>query len=184
MLNGDRIKLTVDLFPLPEELVPYGYNFRKIAFFSNIGATGRAKSTPVILAQETRAVTLHEIRKHIYSYLIENLGYKRGHFAAALFLGETGGIDKTTLNNMRYAGISHILCVSGLHLSLVASIIFLSSRVLLNLSDNISYRLDIKKISALISIVVSFLYLLLTGMQIAASRAFIMVLFVMSTITR
>ena len=49
-------------------------------------------------------------------------------FAAALFLGEIGGIDQTTLKNMRFAGISHILCVSGLHLSLVSAIFFITSR--------------------------------------------------------
>jgi ComEC/Rec2-related protein len=75
---------------------------------------------------------------------------------------------------MRYAGISHILCVSGLHLSLVAAIFFMTSRVLLNLSSTLALRCDIKKLAGYISLLASFFYLLLTGMQIAATRAFIM----------
>ncbi|MDX1917072.1 MAG: ComEC/Rec2 family competence protein [Rickettsiaceae bacterium] len=182
LLHGDVIALKVDLLCLPEEIVPGGYNFRKIAFFSNIGAIAKAKSYPKVITKQVSFYSIQTIRKKIFNYLLENLGYKNGNFAAALFLGEAGGIDKTILNNMRYAGISHILCVSGLHLSLVASLVFFSSRIFLNCFDYINFNFDIKKISAFISIFVSFLYLILTGVQIAASRAFIMVFFVMMTI--
>nr|WP_269479119.1 ComEC/Rec2 family competence protein [Rickettsia montanensis] len=37
---------------------------------------------------------------------------------------------------MRQSGISHVLCVSGLHLSLVLMIIFLTTRFLLNLPNS------------------------------------------------
>ncbi|MDX1924226.1 MAG: ComEC/Rec2 family competence protein [Rickettsiaceae bacterium] len=182
-LDGDRIRVMCDLFPLPHQIVPDGYNFRKTALFSGIGALGRATSeAKVISFRELSIFDLHMTRKNIYNSLIQNLGPKNGNFASALFLGETGGIDQTTLNNMRYAGVSHILCVSGLHLSLVASLFFLFSRILLNCSDIIANYVDIKKLSAFISIVASLMYLILTGMQIAASRAFIMVFCVMFSI--
>jgi len=51
---------------------------------------------------------------------------------------------------------------------------FNSSRFLLNLIEPISYRYNIKKLAAYCSLIGSLGYLLLTGMQIAATRAFIM----------
>lgn len=75
---------------------------------------------------------------------------------------------------MRQSGISHILCVSGLHLSLVAMLFFISARFLLNLSNYIAYNYNIKSIAAICSLIGSYGYLELSGMQIAATRAFIM----------
>ncbi len=176
LLAGDRISFLGDLSPLPPPLVPGGYDFQKIAFFNKIGALGKSISEPKIIGISGNKFMhiIHNIRKVIYSKLIKNLGYKNGNFAAALFLGEIGGIDQKTLKNMRFAGISHILCVSGLHLSLMAAIFFITSRFLLNFSNLIAYRYDIKKIAGYISLIASFFYLLLTGMQVAATRAFIM----------
>ncbi len=183
LLHGDRIKTICDLYPPPEQLLPNSYNFKKIAFFSGIGAIGKVKSSVQIIEHNKNyRHYFQSVRKSLYGALINTIGSKSGSFAAALFLGETGGIERTILNNMRYAGVSHILCVSGLHLSLVTSIVFLCCRVILNCSDYISHNIDIKKLSAFISILVSFGYLILTGMQIAAFRAFIMVLFVMVSV--
>ena len=85
-------------------------------------------------------------------------------------------------DNMRNSGIAHILSVSGLHLSLVAMIFFISSRFLLNCSDYLSYKINIKVAAGIISILGSFGYLLLSGTNIAATRAFIMTFFVIFAI--
>nr|WP_241773766.1 ComEC/Rec2 family competence protein [Rickettsia asembonensis] len=83
------------------------------------------------------------------------------------------GLNRQIMQDMRQNGISHVLCVSGLHLSLVVMIIFLTTRFLLNLSNYLAYNFNIKLISAYCSLIGSFGYLELSGMQIAATRAFI-----------
>lgn len=117
---------------------------------------------------------VYKIRKIIYNRLIDNLGSLKGNFAAAILLGETKAIDRQLMKDMRQSGISHILCVSGLHLSLVAMILFISARFLLNLSNFIAFNYNIKTIAAICSLLGSYGYLELSGRQIAASRAFIM----------
>jgi competence protein ComEC len=176
ILSGDDIKLSCDLTPPPKNIVPRSYNFSQIAYFNGLGAIGKAKTEPEIIQYIDNSFLSFFVvlKKNIYEILIKKLGFKNGNIAAAMFLGETGGIDQTNLNNMRMSGIAHILCVSGLHLSTVAFIFFICSRVILNLSDRISLYYDIKKLAAYISLIFSFLYLVLTGMQIAATRAFIM----------
>lgn len=184
LITGDRILVKTDIFPPSSQIMPGGYNFKQVAYFNKISAIGRAKNEPEIISYSDKGFLslVSGVRRIIYYHLLKNLGNSNGNFAAALFLGETGGIDQTTLKNMRFSGISHILCVSGLHLSLIAGIFFLVPRILLNFSNYIASHFDIKKIAGAISILFSFVYLLLTGMQIAATRAFIMTTIVMLSI--
>ncbi len=173
---NDKIQLLSKLFIPQNAILPSGYNFGFYAYMSEIGATGYTMSKIDVISRNDQ---LHKgfvfkIRKHIYDRLIKGLGADKGNFAAAILLGETRGLDKEIMQNMRQSGISHILCVSGLHLSLVAMIFFISTRFLLNLSDYIAYNFNIKVMAALVCLVGSYSYLELSNMQIAATRAFIM----------
>lgn len=176
ILMGDTISILAALSPPSRSILPGGYDFGLYTYFSGIGATGFAlgKITNYSNNDHNASSYLHKIRKTIYYRLTDIMGKDNGNFAAALFLGEAGGLGRIIMQNMRYAGLSHVLCVSGLHLSLVAGIFFITSRVLLNLSNFIAWNFNIKIISALISLLGSGIYLMLSGTQIAATRAYIM----------
>ena len=102
------------------------------------------------------------------------IGIYYGSIATALMLNEYSNIDKQVLKNLRATGLAHILSVSGMHLSLVAAIFFFSSRLLLNLFEEVALNIHCKKIAAFIALLGSFAYLLISGMEVAAIRAFIM----------
>lgn len=177
LMVGDKISIFAYLNPSPTSLLPGGYDFALYNYFSNIGATSYGLKNPVIIERKNMvgfSAYVQNLRHKIYHRLIEVMGKNQGNFAAALLLGEGKGLDSLIMQNMRYAGISHILCVSGLHLSLVAMLFFIATRFLLNLSNFIAFNFNIKLIAAIISLIGSFLYLMLSGMQIAATRAFIM----------
>jgi competence protein ComEC len=177
LMVGDRIRIFAFLNPSPSSLIPGGYDFALYNYFSNVGATSYGLKEPEIIERKNIVgfgAYVQNLRHKIYHRLIEVLGKDRGNFAAALLLGEGKGLDSLVMQNMRYAGISHILCVSGLHLSLVAMLCFIATRFMLNLSNFIAFNFNIKLIAAIVSLIGSFLYLMLSGMQIAATRAFIM----------
>jgi competence protein ComEC len=90
-------------------------------------------------------------------------------------IGEYNGIDEKILTQMRVAGISHILSVSGMHLSLMAMICYFSSRIIINLLYRYTSKLHAKKIASIMALLGSFAYLLISGLQVAAIRSFIMV---------
>ncbi|MBP7189728.1 MAG: ComEC/Rec2 family competence protein [Rickettsiaceae bacterium] len=186
LMTGDRISVLTFLNPIPPSILPGGYDFALYNYFSSIGAAGYSLSKPEIVAKSQRSnlsQKIQTLRHKIYDRLISVMGNDAGNFSAAIMIGESKGLARKIMQNIRYAGISHILCVSGLHLSLVASLLFISSRFLLNLSNFMAFRTDIKMISAIISLIGSFLYLMLSGMQIAATRAFIMTsIFILSVI--
>lgn len=176
IIVGDEISVLAGLAPPSRTILPGGYDFGLYSYFSGVGATGFALGKVMNYSDSTSMDQpfLHKIRKFIYFRLIETMGKDNGNFAAALLLGESGGLDRDIMQNMRYSGLAHVLCVSGLHLSLVAGIFFLTSRVLMNLSNFIAWHYNIKLIAAIISLIGSGAYLMLSGTQIAATRAYIM----------
>jgi len=183
-LKNDVINLRVQLFPLNSALLPGGYDFGLYMYLNGITATGFAVSSPKVIKSQSGYFydKLQNIRGIIYKELIRILGTDQGNFVAAILIGETKAINKHMADNMRNSGIAHILSVSGLHLSLVAMIFFISSRFLLNCSNYLSYKINIKVAAGIISIIGSFGYLLLSGANIAATRAFIMTFFVILAI--
>jgi competence protein ComEC len=176
----DEIRVTAKLFNLSGPVLPGTYDFGLYLYLTGINASGYALAAPTIITSKDRSY-IQNLRQKIYNRLLQCGGRVTGNFIAAILLGESKAIDRDLLQNMRLAGISHILCVSGLHLSLVAMLAFGVSRFLLNISNFIAFNFNIKIIASLISVFVSLLYLLLSGAQIAASRAFIMtVVFIIS----
>lgn len=82
----------------------------------------------------------------------------------AIMFGDDSAIEQNDLNAIRKSGIAHMLAVSGLHLSIIASFIFfLLSRFRVN-----------KKISSLVCIVCVFLFMAVTGFSQSVTRAGIM----------
>ena len=187
VMVGDVIIINAQKLETPfYKIFPHGYDAERQAKYDRIGAVGFTFSEPQkIKTQKSFNFFdyVHKVRKFIYHKFLDSMGKETGNFASAIVLGEQKGISRNLLQNMRYAGISHILCVSGLHLSLVAMISFVTIRFLLNLSDVIAFNLNIKKVSSIIALVCSFLYWCISGMQIAATRAFIMTSVVMISMT-
>jgi competence protein ComEC len=173
---GDIIKFDALIYPLSYKVVPKGFDFFFYNYYSGIGALGKNLSRNIIIEKGPNNLftAIQNLRKKIYNKLLYNLDKTKGNFASAILLGDGKAINSDVLFDLRYTGISHILCVSGLHLSLVMMIIFFTSRFLLNIFDYASYNFDIKKIAAFIALFGSFFYLLLSGVQIAATRAFFM----------
>ena len=178
LMIGDVISTVARLSPIKNEnILPYGYNFGQQNYFSGIGANGYNINPITVLSNREPIeflLKIQLIRRSLYNQICTLVPPVIANFIAALMLGESKGIDRQVLQNMRYAGVSHVLCVSGLHLSLVAGICFLFSRYVLNIFNCIVYNFDVKRISAVISLVGSFIYWLLSGQQVAATRAFIM----------
>ena len=174
--HGDKIKFKAKLFPLQSSVLPGTYDFGFYMYMSGIEASGYALTPPIIQNTDAKFFSnvIQNIRKKIYYRLLNVLGPREGNFAAAIIIGETKAIPKDLLENMRNSGVAHILSVSGLHLSLITMICFVFSRLLLNCSNYLAYNFNIKLVAAFISIVGSFIYLQISGGNIAATRAFIM----------
>lgn len=176
--TGDSISLLAVLSPPPIPVYPGAYDFSRIAYFQQIGATGYSIS-PITRLPATPHSTLmnaiNAIRYSMVNDVLTILGKKTGGVAAALIAGEQGAVDKHIYQEVRNAGLAHLLSISGLHLALVVGVFFVVGRTLLSCSQTLTLHFDIKKWAAFFALIGSFFYLAIAGFPIPAQRSFIMV---------
>ncbi|RDD34993.1 ComEC family competence protein [Wolbachia endosymbiont of Cylisticus convexus] len=182
---GDQVKLSAKLFPLKIAPSEYAYDFARIAYYQKISATGFAISK-IVLHKKAEARKFQEyiesFRQYIYENLQQNTKKPHADIISALLIGKKDGIDQKTMNAIRDSGIAHLFAISGLHLSFVAGLFFIVFRNLFAISETLTLKYNTKKISAFFTILPTTFYLLITGMQISAQRAYIMVILVLVAI--
>ncbi len=174
---GDKINLIANLYPTKENFLPRGYDFARHAFFNKIAAHGYAVSKVLVTGTDKLSIqnNIDHLRHYIFMQIKSNMPDNTANVAAALMIGERQSIDHKTVENMRKSGLSHVLAVSGLHLSLLSIICFFVIRYLLSCSSFLCQHYNTKKIAAYFALIATFLYLLISGAHISAIRAFIMV---------
>ncbi|PKQ08979.1 MAG: hypothetical protein CVT73_04940 [Alphaproteobacteria bacterium HGW-Alphaproteobacteria-12] len=174
---GAIVSLRVRLMPPPEPVEPGGFDFARKAWFEGLGAVGFAYTLPdEIEPPRGGAVTaLAALRMAIgerIRYVVEGTS---GAVAAALVNGERASIPDSVSQDLRAAGIFHVLSISGLHMVLFAGSLFWCVRAVLALSPDLALRYPIKKWAAVIALLGAIFYLLISGAAIATQRAWIMI---------
>ena len=172
---GARIAVLARLKPVPPPALPGGYDPARRAFFQGIGASGfglgRARllepaETPGI--ERLRHGIAGRIRKAIADPAAAGI-------AIALTTGLRGDLPKAAHEAIRDAGLAHLLAISGLHLGLVAGLVFAAVRAALALWPGVALRYPVKKWAAAAAIAFAFFYMLLAGATVPTQRAFVMV---------
>ena len=87
-----------------------------------------------------------------------------------------------TYETIKASGIAHLLAISGMHIALVAGLIFFVSNILFSRIYHPDIKINSKKISAIITLFFSLFYLLLANAPISAQRAFAMTMLVLTGI--
>lgn len=178
---GDRISVLARLSPPPAPAMPGAYDFQRRAWFSGIGgvgfALGHVRPDDHFIGRGgvgTAAIKLAKLRQSMADRIRGVLPTESGAIAAALIVGDRSAIPEQTVQALRDSGLAHLLAISGLHLGLVASILFFGVRLVLAMLEPVALRLPIKKIAALVALAGAFIYLLLAGATVPTQRAFIM----------
>lgn len=185
-VEGQCIELIANLMPLPKTSIVGGFQFDRKSFFEGISINGYALSfasqvdcldNPNIADKFDNIIAL--IRNKIITNINRVLSPDEASITAAIVAGERGKISKTLINNYRDSGLAHFLSISGLHMSMIAGLMFFLVRLIVTFITPISTRYDSKKISAVFAILISIFYLLISGAQVPTQRAFIMTFIVL-----
>lgn len=107
---------------------------------------------------------LNDIHKSIENKLSSVLDRENCGLLMALMLGDKSDMDKTIQNSFTTAGVSHIVVVSGLHLSIIIGFVF----------SVLSLFIKEKKITAGITIAIILMYLVITGFTYSVIRCAVM----------
>ena len=186
---GERISVRVMLRPPALPVVPGGFQFQRALYFGGIGATGfavgRWQSEPnaAPLSWRARAHAWTEtLRRKIGDRIAQAIPNEHGAVAAALIDGEQSAIPDDLQEAYRVAGIAHLLSISGVHMSLLAAIVFLVVRRGTALWPWLALRADTKKIAAWIALGATAFYLVISGVSVPAVRSFIMIAIVFAAV--
>jgi len=176
---GDRISVLARLSPPSAPAMPGAYDFQRRAWFAQIGGVGFAlghvkPAEDTANGVGTATIKLAMLRQAMADRIRSVLPGESGAIAAALIVGDRSAIPEDTVQALRDSGLAHLLAISGLHLGLVATILFFGVRLILAVYEPIALRLPIKKIAAIAALAGAFIYLLLAGATVPTQRAFIM----------
>lgn len=187
LVPGDRIGLRAVLRPPPAPSAPGAYDFARQAYFARLGAVGyavgharkeaQAPEPAGVLAglAEDWRLGWASLRQAVAQRVLAVLPGETGAMAAALMTGERAAIPEPVIEAMRQSGLAHLLAISGLHLGLVAGLLFFAARAGLALIPPLALNHPIKKWAALVAVSGAFAYLMLVGATLPTQRAFVMI---------
>ena len=186
---GDHITATARLLPPPGPARAGGYDFGRDAFFRGIGAVGSISGNMVLSPPPQMRpwrlaldVEIDKARNALTQRIATVGGGQGGAVAAALVTGKRGLITEATNNDLRAAGIYHIVSISGLHMVLAAGTIFWLVRAMLALSRTLALGWPVKKIAAIAAMLGATAYCIFSGGDVATERSLIMTLVMLGAI--
>lgn len=152
------------------------YNFERANFYKGLNATGYSVGPLFQIDcpgdENWLSGKIETIRAHIKKVIDANTLPEQGSIIKALTIGDRGSIDKEQAYRYRMAGLAHFLAISGMHMGIIALLVFLLIRVIFCLVGEGRY--DLRKPAAVISILFTFAYFLISGQSVSCIRAFIM----------
>lgn len=175
---GQRIMTTAFLSPPQGPVEPGGFDFRRHAWFQQLGAVGYSRVPIMTIAAPEQGIAglrITTLRMAISNRVREILPGEVGAFAAAVTTGDRSGMRQDTLVTLRASNLAHLLAISGLHMGLLTGFVFLTVRLGLSAIAPLALRLPVRKIAAVCALISAVIYLMLSGGNVATERAFVMV---------
>lgn len=179
---ASRINVWGPIWPSSGPAIPNGFDFRRQAFFKginanavNLGEFRYSATTPSDFSYiEKIHLYFEQTKRALADQTYTRLEGSKGAMTAALLTGIQTGISPEVMEDMRRSGLSHLLSVSGLHVSMVALLVFLPLRFLFSLWPWLALRLSTKKLAAIGTLVSTLLYTLLIGPEAPTVRSALM----------
>jgi competence protein ComEC len=154
-----------------------GFDFEKWLFSQRVTATAYIRESPENrrLPDLDRTALIDRLRARLAAHLATLLPTSSGRgLVNALATGDRRYISPQQWSVLQVTGTSHLMAISGLHVGLVAALVFLFARRFWSLFPALAERLPAYKFAALCALAVSCLYSLLAGFSIPTRRALLM----------
>lgn len=173
---GDRISVLASLSPPSAPVAPGAFDFQRFAYFKQIGAFGFSYKDPVLIkaADSSASLWLENLRQKVGARIIKAMPPREAGIANALMTGERAAISEEDNQEMRDSGIFHIISISGLHISMIAGVVFFTVRLIMACFPTFAVYHPIKKYAAIIALIVTVLYTFMVGGTVPTVRSVIM----------
>lgn len=180
MRAGERWQLTVRLKRPHGSSNPYGFDFERWAFENQVRAVGYVYNKGINLRADALAAgwdyRLASWRSAILEKFQSTLGdAPYAGVLIALAIGEQSAIPPAQWQVFTRTGVNHLMSISGLHITMLASLAFALTYGLWRQSTQLTLRIPARKAAALMALSVALGYALLAGFGIPAQRTVYMV---------
>ncbi len=172
-----QVVLTTARLAAPESAAePGGFDFRRMAYFNQLGAVGYTAS-PVVLWQPPAggAEVINRLRNRLSLAIQTAVPGDLGAFASGVMTGDRANISAAVITDLRVSSLAHLLAISGMNMAFITTFVFGIVRYGVALIPPLALRVNSKKIAAVAAFGIALFYLLLSGANVATTRAFLMV---------
>ncbi|MDR0744764.1 MAG: ComEC family competence protein, partial [Holosporales bacterium] len=173
---NDRVKVLGRLLKFKIPAIPGSFDQKQFNSIIKIDTTGVVFYIKAVKHKEIPNLydIFSKLRRYLTKTIMITLSSPASGIASALLTGDKSAITPDIRDKFINSGTAHILAISGLHMSIIASIIFFVLSKILSYLNLILPNINAKKLSAGLSIIITFVYLALSGFSPSAIRAFIM----------
>lgn len=174
--TGTCVELTAKISQAMPPNPLSNYNFQRANFYQGISATGYTVA-PVFEIDCPKTVTafsevIAKAQQYIKNVTDKHTSPETASIIKALTIGDRSGITDKQAENYRTSGLAHFLAISGMHMGIIALLVFFLIRASLFAIGQGRY--DLRKPAAVIALVCTFGYFLISGQSVSCLRAFVM----------
>ena len=179
MSAGERWQLTVRLKQPHGTSNPYNFDFEAWALERDIRATGYvyAKGDNQLLSEQTSspAYYVQHLREIVRNHFQKTLGEAPyTGVLAALAIGDQSAVSQADWQIFTRTGVNHLMSISGLHITMLAGLVFSLVYWLWRRSVRLTLRFPARKAAALAGICAALFYTLVSGYEVPAQRTLYM----------
>ena len=178
---GEWINVWGPLWPPGERVAPRAYDFRRNSYFKQLGGTAVAYAGPRVRQGQDPPffwdgfyLIFERARQKLLATSYQHLSGPEADMTGTLLSGSQSSIDPDVMKAMRASGLSHLLSISGIHVSMFALLVYIPLRYILALFPFVALRFSTKKIAAVLAILSTSLYVLLVGPETPTVRSALM----------
>lgn len=162
---------------------PGGFDYERWLFQQGIRITGYVRSdTENHRTGITEPGMVDRFRHRLIRYFTATTNGPSHALLQALTVGDLAGISAAQWSIFNATGTTHLMAISGSHISLVAGLVFWLARIVWSGSGALTEYLPAARAAALAAVLAALYYALLSGFGIPARRALLMISILMLAI--
>ncbi|WP_233999755.1 ComEC/Rec2 family competence protein [Porphyrobacter sp. TH134] len=182
LAEGAVVRLRARLMPPASPMLPGSYDFARAAWFQGLSATGTMVGPLVVINPAIADQGIAGLQRSLAEHVRARVDGSPGAIAAAFASGDRGGIAEADEAAMRDSGLTHLLSISGLHVSAVIAAAYVAALRLLALWPALALRVRLPVAAAGIGALAGIGYTLLTGAEVPTVRSCVAALLVLGAL--
>lgn len=182
LAEGAVVRLRARLMPPAAPMLPGSYDFARAAWFQGLAATGSMVGGLTVITPAPEGEGLARWQRALSAHVRAAVPGSPGAIAAAFASGDRGGIAEADEVAMRDSGLTHLLSISGLHVSAVIAAAYFAVLRVLALWRGLALRVRLPIVAAAGGALVGIAYTLLTGAEVPTVRSCVAALLVLGAL--